>query len=169
MDFVREAARQPSELRIVSEQHHVLEPIVELMNDAQQVADPAGVQPRINDDVPAFATEPAGDQLRSRQRTQRRTRQQQVGFAPVPRQPPARAPRVAAPAPAERPLPVAEPGMIPTGFSVADEKQRLQVRTPAAYPMRTDNIDIEPPSNPVTGKLIGSSGCRCARVYSSGK
>ena len=77
-DLARQPMRQLGELRVVAEQHHAVELVVERANDSQQVLGTARVQPIVHDDVLAFAAEFVGNELGRRQRAQRRTRQQQV-------------------------------------------------------------------------------------------
>ena len=64
----------------------------------------------------------------------------------------------------------------PVGLAVSESSRRRSFlagrsdRLPAFdQPTRTPSMDTEPPSNPSTGKVTGSSRRRCARTYRSGR
>jgi hypothetical protein len=113
--------RKLGELRVVANEHHALQLVIEFTNDRKQGLGLGGIQPFIHDDILGLITEFLGDELRRRKRSTRGTRQDQVGFRLLLRQALPHHGSVTLAAISQRPLRVGQVNAIPTRLGVTDK------------------------------------------------
>jgi hypothetical protein len=106
----------------MAHKHYAIQPVAEIANNPEQGTDRSGIQPVVHYDILELEIEFIGEYLRGRDRSIRRTRQDQVELHIALRQSLAYLRGIAFAARIQWPVFVGQLRVIPTRLGVTDEK-----------------------------------------------